>query len=1446
MGTAEIVTIDGHQQIKFTPNADLQELSQGEVRELTFTYTISDGQGGVDTATTTIAVTGTNDGPVAVNDVAEVLENASVTIDVLANDKDVDAGDVLTIDSVISPIVEAGVTLGTAEIVGTVPDQKIEFTPSAAFNSLSKDQQSDVVIHYRIKDSQDATSDAQIAVTVRGVNDAVVIDTANKPTFDTNEDTMITITQEQLLANASDVDSNDTLTVTDLTVPDGFTVHQNTETGHYEITPKDNFSGDFDISFKVTDGQGSTVSSTANVTVAGVADDTNITITNAVDSANASFASLSAGTQSSTNIVFASDDFESGDGGWNATTGDSGNFGTGTMLGQMGGSNSIESISKTYDVPNGVNEIELSFTLHEINSWDDEHFSIFINGQKYTGTNFTSGTGSETGTTNLMNAAGDIVGVVTHGQNAIQSGTGDFGGQNWSQSHQVTLTVPINAGEDKVTVGFGAQLDGTLTNESWGVDNIELAISSEHPIVSGTEDTAVPLNIELAQQDTDDSETITSLIMTVPDTVTLSAGTKNDDGTWSLTSEQLTDLQVIPNANFNGLVELSLAVTSVESANNNSNTSNQSFNVYFEAVNDAVVINPANPLTFDTNEDTMITITQEQLLANASDVDSNDTLTVTDLTVPDGFTVHQNTAGDYEVTPKDNFSGDFDISFKVTDGQGSTVSSTANVTVAGVADDTNITITNAVDSANASFASLSAGTQSNTNIVFASDDFESGDGGWNATTGDSANLGTGDMLGQFGNSNGQQVISKTYDVPSGVNEIELSFTIHEISSWNNEVFSIFINGQQYTATHLSMPDHGLDDVGSTDLFDSSGNKVGEIVHGTDGIASGIGQYGTQNWSQSHQVTLTVPIAANQDTVTVGFGAQLDGDLANESWGVDNIELAISSEHPIVSGTEDTAVTLNIELAQQDTDDSETITSLIMTVPDTVTLSAGTKNDDGTWSLTSEQLTDLQVIPNANFNGLVELSLAVTSVETANNNSNTSNQSFNVYFEAVNDAVVIDADTPLTFDATEDTAFTITEAQLLANASDVDNDNLSVTNLSIANATIERITDENTGAISFSITPAENHNGEDINISFDVSDGQGSEVASGASLTIKAVNDVVEVSSNISARVDEDGEITLSQSDLLANATDIDGDNLVATLSDIENATVTPNADGSYTIKPDDNYHGTLNLDMSITDGTQAVQSNLELTVNSINDGPVAVDDVATKGTLVLGDSDSLTIQTGLANDSGLITVSMWFKTEDNSGRLFGTHHTDGAGDRYIETRADGEMSMYTWGGGRTFQTTTTNGQNTSDGNWHHVAYSLNGEDAHLYIDGELAATSYVGSSGFDWSSFLTIGSGFTGEIRDVNIFTGTGATADEVTQLNDGNIPTTLQDNLAISMDFDEDSPFEASGQTVILNGSPQVENQIIAGELTAADNATTNFDVLANDSDVEGGLSITGVSKCG
>jgi VCBS repeat-containing protein len=55
-----------------------------------FTYTISDGHGGSATATVSVTVLPVNDAPVAVDDSATVAEDGAVTIDVLANDSDLE------------------------------------------------------------------------------------------------------------------------------------------------------------------------------------------------------------------------------------------------------------------------------------------------------------------------------------------------------------------------------------------------------------------------------------------------------------------------------------------------------------------------------------------------------------------------------------------------------------------------------------------------------------------------------------------------------------------------------------------------------------------------------------------------------------------------------------------------------------------------------------------------------------------------------------------------------------------------------------------------------------------------------------------------------------------------------------------------------------------------------------------------------------------------------------------------------------------------------------------------------------------------------------------------------------------------------------------------------------------------------------------------------------
>ncbi|MAT50657.1 MAG: hypothetical protein CMK32_05685, partial [Porticoccaceae bacterium] len=56
-------TIDSDGSWSFDPNGDFEDLAAGATRQTTVTYTLSDGQGGTDTATLTVTVSGTNDAP---------------------------------------------------------------------------------------------------------------------------------------------------------------------------------------------------------------------------------------------------------------------------------------------------------------------------------------------------------------------------------------------------------------------------------------------------------------------------------------------------------------------------------------------------------------------------------------------------------------------------------------------------------------------------------------------------------------------------------------------------------------------------------------------------------------------------------------------------------------------------------------------------------------------------------------------------------------------------------------------------------------------------------------------------------------------------------------------------------------------------------------------------------------------------------------------------------------------------------------------------------------------------------------------------------------------------------------------------------------------------------------------------------------------------------------
>ncbi|MEL7569227.1 MAG: tandem-95 repeat protein [Eubacteriaceae bacterium] len=146
-GTASVV----NGKIKYIPSADYNGTDS-------FTYTISDGNGGTASATVYISATDVNDAPVAADDTAQTVEDSSVLIDVLINDNDIDM--TTTDNEEISLISATNGSHGTT----VIENGKIRYTPNADW--FGKD-----VFTYTISDKAGLTDTAFVTVTVLGIND---------------------------------------------------------------------------------------------------------------------------------------------------------------------------------------------------------------------------------------------------------------------------------------------------------------------------------------------------------------------------------------------------------------------------------------------------------------------------------------------------------------------------------------------------------------------------------------------------------------------------------------------------------------------------------------------------------------------------------------------------------------------------------------------------------------------------------------------------------------------------------------------------------------------------------------------------------------------------------------------------------------------------------------------------------------------------------------------------------------------------------------------------------------------------------------------------------------------------------------------------------------------------------------------------------------------------
>jgi large repetitive protein len=221
----------------YTPDPDFEGTD-------TFTYSISDGQGGADSGDVAVTVTPVNDDPVAVDDSLSTVEDQQASLNVRANDTDVD-GDTLL---VTTPAPAAA--HGTVSCLG---GGACTYTPDPGYNGPDSFQ-------YTISDGHGGTDTGTVNVTVTPGNTAPV---ADDDALATAEDAPNSV---NVLVGDTDFD-DDPLTVTTLAPAAANGTVACSSAGTCTYTPDADYSGSDSFEYTVSDGRGGSDVGLVSVTV---------------------------------------------------------------------------------------------------------------------------------------------------------------------------------------------------------------------------------------------------------------------------------------------------------------------------------------------------------------------------------------------------------------------------------------------------------------------------------------------------------------------------------------------------------------------------------------------------------------------------------------------------------------------------------------------------------------------------------------------------------------------------------------------------------------------------------------------------------------------------------------------------------------------------------------------------------------------------------------------------------------------------------------------------------------------------------------------------------------------------------------------------------------------------------------------------------------------------
>ncbi|HGS5738065.1 TPA: tandem-95 repeat protein [Vibrio parahaemolyticus] len=1273
--------------------------------EATITYIVTDGDL-TDEAKVTVTVTPVNDSPVAVDDTVSTQEDTVVIIDVLPNDSDVD-GDKLSIQSASVPEAQ-----GKVEIV----DGKLVFTPAENFNG-------DAEITSTVTDGE-LTDEAKVTVTVNPVNDvptikveavesitedAVSIDTVvaalTVRDTDTPEDQLtvslennsngyfVLVGDEVKLTQAGvDAVNNDELNLKDLTisasVSDG-------------VNPTASDSDSLIVN-RVNDAPTIKVDAVESITEDAVSTDT-VVATLTVRDTDTPEDQLTVSLENNSNgyFVLVGNEVKLTQAGVDAVNNDELNLKDLTISASVSDgvnptANDSDSliVNRVNDAPVAKDDIattqeDTAVTIDVLpndSDVDGDKLSIqsasvpeaqgkveivdgklvFTPAENFHGDaeityTLTDGALTDQATVNVtVNAVNDT--PVVESNLADQTLAEDF----------TPYTIDLNTAFSDVD-----NVDGELTFSVSGNSNVLVSIENGIATISPTADwngseiltfkatdpsgesisqtvnfTVAPVADIVADKATVVEDTPTIIKVLGNDTFeggdqVVSLDTNNGPANGTVSVNPDGSVTYTPNDNYHGTDSFTYIVTS------GGVSESTTVNVDVTPVNDAPV---AKDDIATTQEDTAVTI---DALPNDTDADG-DKLSIESASVPKEQGMVEVVDGKLVFTPAENFNGDAEITYTVTDGQ-LTDEAKVTVTVNPVNDAPTIKV-DAVESITEDAVNtdtvvatltvrdtdtpedqLTVSLENNSNgyFVLVGNEVKLTQVGVDAVNNDELNLkdltisaSVSDGVNPTANDSDSLVVNRVNDAPTVENAIADQVLSEDFATYTidlNEVFK---------------------DTDSSLEFSVSGNNSIQIS-----IVNGVATINpTADWNGSEILTFTATDPSGESvSQTVNFTVAPVVDIEADSTNV----------------VEDTPTIINV-LGNDTFEGKDKVVSLdAENGPKNGTVIV---NNDGTVTYT----------PNDNYVGKDTFTYIVTSGGVSESTT------VEVNVTPVNDAPVAKDDIATT---QEDTAVTI---DVLPNDTDVDGDKLSIQSASVPEAQGKvEIVD---GKLVF--TPAENFNG-DAEITYTVTDGALTDQAT-VKVTVNAVNDTPVVESNIADQalaedftpytinlntafsdVDNvDGELTFSVSGnsniqvaivngiatitptadwngsetLTFTATDPSGESIsqtvnftVAPVADIvadsvtvvedtptiikvlgndtfegddkvvsldtnngpANGTVSINPDGSVTYTPNDNYHGTDSFTYIVTSGGVSESTTVSVDVTPVNDAPVAKDDIAT-------------------------------------------------------------------------------------------------------------------------------------------------------------------------------------------------------------------------------------------